>query len=55
MKSYQYQIIKYVHDHFTSEFVNVGVVVYDSKSQYLKCKVKKGYNRITQFFPDAEG
>lgn len=55
MKSYQYQIIKYVHDHFTSEFVNIGVVVFDSKSQYLKCKVARGHKRITQFFPNAEG
>lgn len=55
MKSNQYQIIKYVHDHFTSEFVNVGVVVYDPKSQYLNCKVTKGYKRITQFFPAAKG
>lgn len=55
MKSYQYQIIKYVHDHFTSEFVNIGVVVYDYKSQYLKCKVTRGHKRITQFFPNAEG
>ncbi len=55
MKSYQYQIIKYVHDHFTSEFVNVGVVVYDPESKYLKCRVTKGHKRITQFFPDAKG
>lgn len=44
-----------MHDHFTSEFVNIGVVVYDSKSQYLKCKVTRGHKRITQFFPNAEG
>lgn len=55
METYQYQIIKYVHDHFTSEFVNVGVVVYDPESPYLKCKVTKGSKRITQYFPDADG
>ncbi|MCB0649070.1 MAG: DUF3037 domain-containing protein [Saprospiraceae bacterium] len=55
MKSYQYQIIKYVHDHFTSEFVNVGVVVYDPETKFLNCRTSSKYKRINQFFPKAEG
>lgn len=55
MKDYQYQIIKYLHDHFTGEFVNVGVVVYDPDSLYLNCKISTKYKRLTGMFPNAEG
>lgn len=55
MKTYQYQIIKYVHDHFTGEFVNIGVVVYDPETKYLGCKVTKKYKRISNFFPSSDG
>ncbi|HMP32054.1 MAG TPA: DUF3037 domain-containing protein, partial [Saprospiraceae bacterium] len=55
MKSYQYQIIKYVHDHFTGEFVNVGVVVYDPESKFFGCKLTKKYKRISNFFPSSDG
>jgi hypothetical protein len=55
MKNYQYQVIKYVHDHFTGEFVNLGIVVYDPETQYLNCKVSNRYKRINAMFPKAEG
>jgi hypothetical protein len=55
MKTYQYQIIKYVHNHFTGEFVNIGVVVYDPETKYLGCKVTKKYKRISNFFPSSDG
>ena len=55
MKTYQYQSIKYVHDHFTGEFVNIGVVVYDPETKYLGCKVTKKYKRISNFFPSSDG
>ncbi|MDP5172607.1 MAG: DUF3037 domain-containing protein, partial [Bacteroidia bacterium] len=38
MKKYHYQIIRYVHDHFTGEFVNVGVVVYSKENGFLDCR-----------------
>ena len=55
MKKFQYQLIQYIHDHFTSEFVNVGVVVYAPDQQYLNCKVVNRYARITAMFPQANG
>lgn len=55
MIKYQYQIIKYVHDQFTGEFVNVGLVIYSPDSHFLKAKVVNRYSRINSLFPDANG
>lgn len=55
MKSYQYQVIRYVHDHFTGEYVNVGVVVYSPEYNFLGCKITNKYQRITSLFPEANG
>lgn len=55
MKKYQYQIIRYVHDHFTGEYVNVGVVVYSKEDRFLASKTTKKYQRITHMFPEANG
>lgn len=55
MKKYQYQIIRYVHDHFTGEYVNVGVVVYSKEDRFLASKTTGRYQRITHMFPEANG
>ncbi|QRR03086.1 DUF3037 domain-containing protein [Dyadobacter sandarakinus] len=55
MKKYQYQVIRYLHDRVTGEFINVGVIVYSPERQYLNCKVITKYGRITSFFPGANG
>lgn len=55
MKKYHYQIIRYVHDHFTGEFVNVGVVLYSKEHKFLGCKTIPKYQRITHLFPQANG
>jgi len=55
MKSYQYQLIRYVHDHFTGEFVNLGVVVYSPENNFLTCKTTRKYQRVASLFPDVEG
>ncbi|MDZ7717019.1 MAG: DUF3037 domain-containing protein [Balneolaceae bacterium] len=55
MKSYQYQIIQYVHDHFTGEYVNVGIVVYSPENKYLACRITNKYQRITSMFSEANG
>jgi hypothetical protein len=55
MKKYQYQIIRYLHDRATGEFINVGVIVYSAEYQYLNCKIITKYGRITSFFPGADG
>ena len=55
MKKYQYQLIRYIHDHFTGEYVNVGVVVYSKDDRFLASKTTNRYQRITNMFPDANG
>jgi hypothetical protein len=50
MKTYQYQIIRYLHDRVTGDFINVGVIVYAPDYQYLNCKIIAKYGRITSFF-----
>ena len=55
MKTYQYQLIRYTHDHFTGEFINMGVIVYAPESKFLDCKVNTRYQRLNDFFPTADG
>jgi hypothetical protein len=55
MKKYQYQIVSYIHDRVTSEFVNIGIVVFNPESSYLKSKFITKYGRISQFFNEING
>ncbi len=55
MKKYQYQLIRYVHDHFTGEYVNVGVVVYSKDERFLASKTTNRYQRVKHMFPEANG
>jgi hypothetical protein len=55
MKPYQYQILRYVHDAFTGEFVNLGVIVYSPEDLFLQAIVSQKYSRLTGLFPEANG
>jgi hypothetical protein len=55
MKKYQYQIVRYVHDRVTSEFVNVGIVLYQPDTKYLASKFISKYSRISKFFSGVRG
>ncbi len=55
MKTFQYQLLRYVHDQFTGEFVLLGVVVYCPEASFLQAKVTSKYGRITALFPEANG
>jgi len=55
MNKYQYQILKYVHDQVTGEFVNIGLVLYSHESKYLKAKFISKYSRLSQFFIEVNG
>lgn len=55
MTEYQYQIIRYIHDRITGEFVNVGLIMFEPTSNYLECKVVTKYSRISQFFGEING
>ncbi|WP_132055363.1 DUF3037 domain-containing protein [Pseudocnuella soli] len=55
MNTYQYQLVKYVHDQFTGEFLNVGVILYSPEAHFLDCRVTSRAHRISHCFPDADG
>lgn len=55
MKKFQYQIVRYMHDRVTAEFVNVGIVVYQPDTNFLKGKFINKFSRISQFFVDING
>jgi hypothetical protein len=55
MKKFQYQIVRYIHDRVTSEFVNIGVIVYQPEANYLQSKFINKFSRISQFFVDING
>ena len=51
-KTYNYQLVRYIHNQSTSEFVNVGVIVYDQESNFLKSCFLKKFDRVSNFFND---
>lgn len=55
MKKYQYQVVRYIHDRTTGEFVNVGIVIYMPGEQLLKSKFINKFSRLTQFFNEFNG
>jgi Protein of unknown function (DUF3037) len=55
MKTYQYQLLRYTHDLVTGEFVNVGVVVFEPQTGFLKSKMIAKFGRITQFYSEVNG
>jgi len=55
MKTFQYQIVRYIHDQVTGEFVNIGVIVYQPELRFLKARFIQRFSRITQFFNNVNG
>lgn len=55
MKKFQYQIVRYMHDRVTSEFVNIGIILYQPETQFLSAKFVNKFSRISQFFLDVNG
>jgi hypothetical protein len=52
--SFSYVVLRYMHDVFTREFVNVAVVVYCPKAGFLKMKGLKRLRRAVAFFPGMD-
>jgi transcription initiation factor IIE alpha subunit len=52
---YSYVILRYVHDIMTGERLNVGVVVYSAKAQYLGALCRPTYLRLSHAFPGMRG
>jgi len=55
MIKYQYQVVRYVHDQFTGEFANIGIVIYCPDQNILSCKVINRYSRLSGFFINVNG
>ncbi len=53
--TYQYRVLRYRHDIFTGEFVNVGLVYFDPATHFLKAAMLLKYKRISQFFGEVSG
>lgn len=55
MIKYQYQIIRYVHDQFSQEFGNIGIVLFSPDRKFLNCKVITKFSRLSGFFGEING
>lgn len=55
MIKYEYQILRYVHDQASGEFVNVGIVIFEPQSKILKARVLNKFSRISTFFEEING
>jgi hypothetical protein len=53
MKTFQYQILRYLPDRVSGEFVNLGLVVYLPEEKVLKAKFYTKSNRLHAFFPSV--
>lgn len=54
MIEYSYQVLRYMPDQVSGEFMNVGLVVYHSPSQDIAIKLMKNNGRIQQFYPSSD-
>jgi len=53
-ETYSYTILRYVHDPMTSEFVNVGVVLYVAETGLVQSKLRSTIGRLKGVFPNIE-
>jgi len=53
MKKFQYQILQFYPDKVTGEFLNVGIVAFDSESQELVFKILRRVGAISQLFSNT--
>ena len=53
--TFQFTVLRYVHDSFTGEFLNVGLALYSQTPAFFKAKFMQKYSRVTGAFPEANG
>lgn len=54
-KAYTYLVLRYVHDIVSGEQLNVGVVVYSPKAEFLGALCRPTYARLSRAFPGLRG
>lgn len=52
---YEYAILRYTHDTFSGEFVNIGVVLFAANARRFIVRLNRNYGRVTGFFSGASG
>src|SRR5258708_25119430 len=52
MATIQYQILRYLPDRVSGEFINLGIVAFDSSARSLESKFIYKFGKISGFFPD---
>lgn len=55
LKSYDYCILRYMHDTVTRECINVGVVIYSIEDRLIRSKFRTTHGRLSAAFPDMNG
>lgn len=53
MKTFQYQVLRYLPDRVSGEFINLGVVIYQPGEKLIKAMFYNKSNRIHAFFPSV--
>jgi hypothetical protein len=53
-KPFSYVVLRYMHDVFTREFVNVGVLFYSPQSQFLRLRKLSTLERVKGMFPGLQ-
>src|SRR5207244_11364010 len=51
---FSYVVLRYMHDVFTREFVNVGVLLYAPRAGFLKFERLSSLDRVRGFFPGLQ-
>lgn len=52
--NYQYQLLRYRHDHLTGEFANLGIIYFDADTQTLNWRFEdRKYGRLSKFFGES--
>lgn len=51
MNTYHYQVLRYMPDRVSGEFVNLGIVLYEPQTQKLVSKFFDKITRVSGFFP----
>ena len=52
---FQFKLLRYYHDTFTGEFLNVGLACYAQDVRWFRVRLLHKYQRLTNTFPTADG
>ncbi len=55
MKTFEYKILRYLHDRVTGEFVNVGILLFALDEKILFSRTSHTYGRLADFYCGIDG